>query len=67
MAEQYSEEAVYEKLNSLIAELGSQAAAAKQLGISKQYLNTILSRECGMSMSVAAKLGFTRKIVYEGE
>lgn len=66
MPEQYSEEAVYRKLDALIKECGSQAEAANRLGITRQYLNIILSKKCGMSMTVAARLGFTKKIVYEG-
>lgn len=63
---EYDEKEVFKKLDELVADCGTQAEAAKRLGISEQYIGDLVRRKTNMTETIAAKLGFTKKIVYEG-
>ena len=52
------------KLQSMVAESGTQKAVAEELGISQVYLSDILAGRREISASVARKLGFERRTDY---
>jgi plasmid maintenance system antidote protein VapI len=54
-----------EALTELVEVLGSQAAAARHLGVGRQHLSDILSGRRGISGSVAKALGFRKRVVFE--
>jgi DNA-binding phage protein len=51
-------------LRNLVEQVGSQTALAKQLGVSSQQLNDILTRRRPPQHKLLAALGFTRLITY---
>jgi len=53
-------------LKRLVKETGTQAAAAKQLDITQQYLCDLLRGRRGFSDAVASKLGYQRVWVKSG-
>ena len=54
-----------EALTELIEVLGSQAAAARHIGIARQYLSDLLSGRRAISGSVAKALGFRKRVVFD--
>jgi len=53
-------------LRQKVEEYPTHTAAAKALGISKQYLSNILRRRCDIGPRVLRKLGLKRAILARG-
>ena len=58
-------EALIDRLRRVIAEAGSQDAAAKQLGISGAYLCDVMKRRREPGKKLLDGLGYRRIVVYE--
>lgn len=55
-----------DKLRVFVAGFPSQYKAAEELGITPPYLNDLLQGKRNISSTIAEKLGFTKKTIYEG-
>ena len=55
---------VRERIRQVVAEAGSQKAAAERLGISAAYLSDILLKRRAISAEVGAKVGYERVVVW---
>lgn len=53
-----TQEEMLQRLRSYVFECGTQAEAARKLGISAPYLNDILQKKRGISKDVANKFGY---------
>jgi plasmid maintenance system antidote protein VapI len=65
MTERKSARTPLEALNQLVEALGSQSAAAKHIGVGRQYMSDLLSGRRGISGTVAKALGFKKRVVFE--
>jgi DNA-binding transcriptional regulator YdaS (Cro superfamily) len=54
-----------EALNQLVDVLGNQSAAARHLGVGRQYMSDLLSGRRGISGRMAKALGFKKRVVFE--
>lgn len=61
----YTESELYEMIERMISELGSQLAVAKKLGVSSAYLNDYLSGRRAAGAKILAALELRRVISYE--
>lgn len=53
-----TQEEMLQRLRGFVFDCGTQAKAAKKLGISPAYLNDILQKKRGISKEVANKFGY---------
>jgi len=54
-----------EALDHLVDALGSQSAAAKHIGVGRQYMSDLLNGRRGISGRIAKALGFKKRVVFE--
>lgn len=62
--QEYTEQDVLNRLKEYAKEIGSPAEAARQLGITPQYIGDILHGNRGISEAIANKLGYRKVTVF---
>ena len=65
MTERKSAKTPMAALKQLIDDLGSQSAAARHIGVGRQYMTDILSGRRSISGRVAKALGFNKRVLFE--
>lgn len=63
MSKLYKTEDVMKDLRERIAK-SSQAAIAREFGVSPQHINDLVMGRRLMSETIAAKMGYTREMIY---
>jgi hypothetical protein len=65
MSERNSAKTPREALNLLVGALGSQSAAARHIGVGRQYMSDLMSGRRAISGRIAKALGFRKRVVFE--